>query len=273
VATDPFAELSLRIYDNIMAQTIAVLHHNFRRVEFVVSKNRYPKCIPPIDVADHRIHGVPSAEQLTPDVQLAHKESVASGKGEFWKMHDLLFANQQRVQRADLVGYTKQLGPALEKDIDSDSVKQAIAADVAEGTKSGMNGTPSYSIKGKLYSGTRTLAQLKGLLVGEQRRARALAESSDISMSKGPADARVTLEFLADLQSPVSRTALDIVNQVAQRYPAAVRIQFRNFPLAFHPQAGLAHQAVMTAAREGLFWEFAAYVLVRAAAFAAVQQS
>src|SRR5207247_1938388 len=34
-----------------------------------------------------------------------------------------------------------------------------------------------------------------------------------------------------------------------------------NFPLAFHPQAGLAHEAAMTAARQGHFWDFAAFCL------------
>ena len=43
--------------------------------------------------------------------------------------------------------------------------------------------------------------------------------------------------------------------------PSDVRLQFRNFPLAFHPQAALAHEAAMTAARDGRFWEFAAFVL------------
>src|SRR5207247_2960601 len=63
--------------------------------------------------------------------------------------------------------------------------------------------------------------------------------------------------FFADLQSPVSRPAIDVIEQVVERYPASVRVQFRNFPLAFHPQAALAHEAAMTAARQGHFWEFA----------------
>jgi protein-disulfide isomerase len=38
-------------------------------------------------------------------------------------------------------------------------------------------------------------------------------------------------------------------------------LQFRNFPLLFHPQAALAHEAAMSAARDGRFWEFAAFTL------------
>ena len=95
----------------------------------------------------------------------------------------------------------------------------------------------------------------------EHRRSRALAEITDELISKGPAAAPVTLEVFVDLQSPVSRPAVAVINDVMKRYPSAVRLQFRNFPLSFHPQAALAHEAAMAAAREGRFWEFAAYVL------------
>ena len=80
-------------------------------------------------------------------------------------------------------------------------------------------------------------------------------------MSKGPAHAPVTLELFVDLQSPVSPPAVNVVNQLMQRYPATVRVQFRDFPLSFHPQAALAHEAAMSAARQGHFWEFATFIL------------
>ncbi|HXJ44873.1 MAG TPA: DsbA family protein, partial [Bryobacteraceae bacterium] len=78
---------------------------------------------------------------------------------------------------------------------------------------------------------------------------------------RGPAGAPVTLEFFADLESPVSRPAMSVLDELQQRYPSTVRLQFRNFPLAFHPQAPLAHEAAMAAAKDGHFWEFANYIL------------
>ena len=69
------------------------------------------------------------------------------------------------------------------------------------------------------------------------------------------------MELFADLQSPVTKPAIAVLNDLMRRYPDRVRLQFRNFPLSFHPQAGLAHEAAMTAARDGRFWEFANYVL------------
>jgi protein-disulfide isomerase len=104
-------------------------------------------------------------------------------------MHDLLFANQRRAQRPDLLEYAKTLGLDIirfEQDLDSHRVKQIIAADLAEGVKAGVTGTPSYTINGKAYSGTKPVAQLEQLIHGEQRRARALAEITDSVMSMGP---------------------------------------------------------------------------------------
>jgi protein-disulfide isomerase len=98
-------------------------------------------------------------------------------------------------------------------------------------------------------------------VAGEQQRLQAISEIPDSLMSKGPANSPVIIEFFADLQSPVSRPASDVLDQLLSRYPATVRLQFRNFPLAFHPQAGLAHDAAMAAARQGHFWEVESYLL------------
>jgi protein-disulfide isomerase len=199
------------------------------------------------------------------NAQVAHQAAMAAREqGKFWEMHDLLFANQQAVKQDDLLGYAKKLGLNVErfrKDMESDKVKKEIAADVAEGEKRGVNGTPTFFVNGKAYSGTRPFDQLKKLITDDRWRAQALAEITDNLMSKGPVDAPVTLELFVDLESPVSQPAMKAVNDLMQRYPAAVRLQFRNFPLAFHPQAPLAHEAAMTAARAGHFWEFATYIL------------
>lgn len=199
------------------------------------------------------------------DAQLAAQAAQAAGEqGKFWEMHDLLFANQSVLKREDILSNAEKLKLDMNRfrgDLDSDRVKKMIAADQAEGAKLGVRGTPTFFVNGKSYSGTRSFDQLKELVGGEQRRARALAEIGASLMSKGPADAPVTLEFFADLMSPVSLPAISVVDEMLRRYPSALRLQFRNFPLAFHPQAGLAHEAAMGAARQGHFWEFATYIM------------
>jgi protein-disulfide isomerase len=200
-----------------------------------------------------------------PDAQLAAQGAMAAKEqGKFWEMHDLLFGNQPAIKRADLLAYAEKLGLNMDrfrKDLDSDRLKQAIAQDQAEGTKLGVNGTPTFYINGKEYSGTMSFGQLKQLIGGEQHRAWATTEITDHLMSKGPENAPITVEFYADLESPVSRPAMAVIQELLDRYPTSVRLQFRNFPLAFHPQAPLAHEAALDAARLGHFWEFAGYIL------------
>ena len=199
-----------------------------------------------------------------PNAQLAAQAAQAADEqGKFWEMHDLLFSHQSELKREDLLKYAGQLQLDMDrfaKDLDSEQIKAGIAADVVEGTKRGVEGTPTFFVNGKSYVGSHTYDQLTEIIGGEQRRTRALAEISSNLMSKGPADASVTLEFFADLTSPVSLPAVSVLDQIVQKYPG-LRIQFRNFPLAFHPQAGLAHEAAMDAALLGHFWEVASFIL------------
>ncbi|MEQ1871025.1 MAG: DsbA family protein [Vicinamibacterales bacterium] len=224
------------------------------------------------EVQKHGVDGVKTSVRfkhyplvIHPKALLAHQAAAAAAaQGKFWEMHDALFANRQNAQREDLIGYAKKIGLDMKrflKDLDSDRVKALIRADQADGEKLRISGTPTFYVNGKEYVGTKSLAQLRPILVGEQRRARVLAEIAEGRLSLGPANAPIALEFFADLQSPVSRPAAAVLKEILGRYPEDVRVQFRNFPLAFHPQAALAHEAAMTAARDGKFWDFAFYVL------------
>ena len=202
---------------------------------------------------------------IHPTAPLAHQAALAAGEqGKFWEMHDVLFANQAAVKREDLVQYATTLGLDLDrfkKDLDADRLKKLIDADRAEGEELRVQGTPTFFVNGKKYSGALSFDQLKQLVQRERQRMQIMSEVPDTLLSRGPADAPVTLEFFADLQSPVSQPALEVLDQVVRRYSSAVRIEFRSFPLAFHPQASLAHEAAMVAATQGRFWEFARYIL------------
>jgi protein-disulfide isomerase len=199
-----------------------------------------------------------------PFAQLAAQAAAAAAEqNKFWPMHDLLFANQNALAREDLLKYAKTLGldvPRFTKDLDSDSIRQKVAADKAEGDMRHVEGTPTFFVNGKVYSGTKTPEELSALVKAESNRGIALAEIGEALMSKGPTAAKVTIEFFADLESPVSRSANYALEELMAKYPGEVRLQFRNFPLSFHAQAALVHEAAMTAARAGHFWEMANYI-------------
>jgi protein-disulfide isomerase len=202
---------------------------------------------------------------MHPEAGLAHRAALAAGaQNKFWEMHDLLFANRQRAKREDLIAFASQLGldpQRFAEDLDSPRTRQALESDQAEGTRRGVVATPTFYVNGREYVGARSLAQLKQIVESVQRRARALTEISDQALSRGPADAAITIELFADLQSPVTGRALAVLNAAIEPNASDIRVQFRNFPLAFHPQAALAHEAAMIAARGGRFWEFADYLV------------
>jgi protein-disulfide isomerase len=149
----------------------------------------------------------------------------------------------------------------FERDLNDERTKTTIEADAMDGRQLRVGGTPTFYVNGREYSGAMSLDQLTRIVQSAERGARALGDVTDASMSLGPDDAPVVIELYADLRSPLSRRAVDVVSDMVVRRSPAVRIQFRNFPLAFHPDAALAHEAAMTAARNGRFWDVAGYLL------------
>jgi protein-disulfide isomerase len=87
--------------------------------------------------------------------------AYAAGKqGKFWEMHDLLFANQGRLKEEGALynELAKQLGLNMDK-FAKDSADPALAAQVdaemAEGSKVGVQGTPTFFINGKRLVGAQ----------------------------------------------------------------------------------------------------------------------
>lgn len=72
---------------------------------------------------------------------------------------------------------------------------------------------------------------------------------------KGPDEAPVVLTIFSDFQSPLSAQAAIMLKEIFSRYPEKTRLVFKHFPLPFHQQAELAHEAVLAAGEQGKFLE------------------
>jgi protein-disulfide isomerase len=71
----------------------------------------------------------------------------AREQGQYWAMHDLLFANQKSLQPADLKAHAVTLGldtAAFDACLDENRFADEIKAGQAEGQKLGISGTPSF---------------------------------------------------------------------------------------------------------------------------------
>ncbi|MET0650000.1 MAG: thioredoxin domain-containing protein [Pyrinomonadaceae bacterium] len=253
--TPPRAHVEVVLYSDFQCPFCAVFARTFRELQ--------AKGVEGVETGVRFKHF--PLDALHPSAQLAHMASLAAGEqGKFWEMHDLLFADQSSLTRARAVQLAAQLGlgaARFDRDLDSDRLRQVIADDRGAGQRLGVQGTPTFFVNGRRYTGARSFEQLQQIVKAEAARMAVLAEVGDQLLSRGPAEAPVTVEFFADLQSPVTRPAVAVLDEAVRKYPSKVRIQFRNFPLSFHPQAPLAHEAAMAAASQGRFWELLSFIL------------
>ena len=85
-------------------------------------------------------------------------ESVAAHGGDkaFWDMHDFLYENQDALEPDDLLEYARRAGvdPALvATDLATGAMAARVRADFRSGTRSGVNGTPTFFVNGRRFDG------------------------------------------------------------------------------------------------------------------------
>jgi protein-disulfide isomerase len=87
-------------------------------------------------------------ESIHPQAFKAHEAARCAGEQEsLWEMHARLFANQQTLGSSDLEDHAKALGLDTSKFrlcMESGRSAEGIRIDMAEGSKVGVNGTPSF---------------------------------------------------------------------------------------------------------------------------------
>jgi protein-disulfide isomerase len=72
----------------------------------------------------------------------------------------------------------------------------------------------------------------------------------------GPPTAPVTIIEFADFECPVCKENLPVLRQLRDLYRDQVRLVYRDFPLAVHPQARPAAEAAHCAHEQGKFWAY-----------------
>jgi protein-disulfide isomerase len=81
---------------------------------------------------------------------------AASLQGRFWEMHDLLFADQARLEDPHLWDRARRLGLDLERfdrDRRSDAVRARVRRDFESGVRAGVVSTPTVFAGGRTYTG------------------------------------------------------------------------------------------------------------------------
>lgn len=85
-----------------------------------------------------------------PHAELAAVAAEAAGaQGRFWEMHDVLFANQERLDLEDLVAYAAELRLDVDRfltEVDEQVHAARVRRDVASAEASGARGTPTFFV-------------------------------------------------------------------------------------------------------------------------------
>lgn len=215
------------------------------------------------------------------NAQLAHQAALAAGEqGKFWEMHDLVFANQREMSREHLFAHARTLELDMvrfENDIDREDFKSSIQADLEEGRKLGVPGTPMFFINGRRVSGAKPLQEFRALVelaLKEASTETAAATpppnvsglESALTFAKGPADAPVELVWFTDMRSPLTPKAAELIDRVMRKYPSQVKVTIRHRPVDLRPDAKLAHEAALAAGAQGKFWEMHDLIVSKGAA-------
>jgi len=81
----------------------------------------------------------------------AEASLAAAAQGKFWEYHDVLFENQQALERESLEKYAAEVGLDMgkfKKALDEGTFKEAVDKDVELGNQVAVNGTPTLFING-----------------------------------------------------------------------------------------------------------------------------
>jgi protein-disulfide isomerase len=92
---------------------------------------------------------------------------AAHAQGKFWEMHNTLFENMRKLDRADLDSYAKQIGLNMGKYtayMDGNEGEAQIKADQAQAAAIGARGTPAFFVNGRSLSGAQPFERFKDLI-------------------------------------------------------------------------------------------------------------
>ena len=96
-------------------------------------------------------------------------------QGKFWKMHDLLFANQDKLEDPNLEDYAKQVGVDVgrwKSCVSSNKYKGSIEGDIAKAAQLGARGTPAFFINGRFLSGAQPFPAFQAIIDEELKKAK-----------------------------------------------------------------------------------------------------
>ena len=106
--------------------------------------------------------------EIHPQAQSAAEAARCAGEqGKFWEYHDALYADQSKLDGAELLTQARALHldeKSFQLCLDSGKFKSKIDADLTQGSKIGVAGTPGFFVNGVFLSGARPEADFEKII-------------------------------------------------------------------------------------------------------------
>jgi protein-disulfide isomerase len=106
--------------------------------------------------------------EIHPQAQVAAEAARCAGEqGKFWEYHDALYAEQSKLDGPELLSRARALHldeKSFQACLDSGKFKSKIEADLAQGSKVGVAGTPGFFVNGVFLSGARPEADFEKII-------------------------------------------------------------------------------------------------------------
>jgi protein-disulfide isomerase len=103
----------------------------------------------------------------------AEAGKCAEEQQRFWEMHDWMFANQDKLEIADIKAAARELGvegPRFDQCLDSGRMAIKVQLDGDAGKEAGVSGTPAFFINGRMLSGAQPLEKFREIIDDELAR-------------------------------------------------------------------------------------------------------
>ncbi|MEO7330863.1 MAG: thioredoxin domain-containing protein [Minicystis sp.] len=222
---------------------------------------------------------LPFHGRAEPAAELALEARAQKGDAGFWKAHDLLVAQAGKLEASDLEGVAKAAGLDLAKvtrALDTHAYRVAIEEDQDLAQEIGASGTPSFFINGRMLVGAQPVEKFKALIdeqlvVAQAAIAKGTAPAklyetlqqgakgpepmerltlpapTKENPSRGPENAKVTVNVFGDFQCTFCERAEGTLKELDAAFPGALRFVWHNLPLQMHPYAQQAAEAAVEA--------------------------
>jgi protein-disulfide isomerase len=99
--------------------------------------------------------------------QAAEASRCAGEQGKFWEYHDLLYANQAKLDQAGLTEHARAVGLDVERFstcLASGKFKAPVDSDFQAGIRAGVSGTPAFYIDGVFLSGAQPVSAFEKII-------------------------------------------------------------------------------------------------------------